>query len=341
MPEQGGEAGSGQLGGEFVLAAGDGENCAGLPANRLGQGVVGRRVTRMQGDDQVDRSRGLKTGDGSLFELQPGTAQACGDLTAVGDDIGPQVEAGDVDFASEWSRQPVVQGEREIAFATAKIDDAQGATLGQFGEQVVDEFQEAVDLAELGLPGAANLPLGCHHPNLHEEGAGSSFGEWVAGLAVVGGGKRGWGHDWVLPQGAPELPALSGWLEGDPQGGGVQLRLAELGGQAKDLGPGGPAGQVAVRGLGGGKQGNLPVRFPADNHRFAGDPADSWRGGGERVGQYQPGLTAPEQRLERVIAALVLRLGWQEGRRRCAGERRLGGGGMIELLRGGLCGGVG
>ena len=117
--------------------------------------MVGRGVARVQRDHDVHRRRrdALQV---ALDEREAGAVRARGDAVAELDQLGAQLDAGDLRRDAEAAAQVLVDGEGEIALAAAVVDDAQRARRrGAFSrrrqriERVVEDLEELVDLAPL------------------------------------------------------------------------------------------------------------------------------------------------------------------------------------------------
>ena len=81
----------------------------------------------------------------------------------------------------------VVSGEGEVGAATTAVEDLEGSFGGRkVGEDVVEEFEEFVDLGVLRAHGGADLAFGGHDAEELEEVVGGAFGEGRSFHAVVG-----------------------------------------------------------------------------------------------------------------------------------------------------------
>ena len=78
-----------------------------------------------------------------------------------------------------------MQREREVALPTAEIDDVQGSFGGQVLQDVIDEFEVAVDLAKLVVHRRSNLAVWQHHADFRQKRAGLADGNQIIFLAVV------------------------------------------------------------------------------------------------------------------------------------------------------------
>ena len=83
-----------------------------------------------------------------------------------------QVEPDDLDLAAAQLRQQMVEREREVGLAAAEVDDAQRPLGRERGHDVVDELEEAIDLAELVVAALAHLPSGVITPSSTRNGTG-------------------------------------------------------------------------------------------------------------------------------------------------------------------------
>jgi hypothetical protein len=104
---------------------------------------------------------------------------------AGGHDICASIEAGDAAGALQQSGKQVMGGEGEITFSAAKVDDLQRAIGGQGVSDVIDEFEEAVDLTEFSGVAAADSAVCCHDTGVHQKRAGLSGGYQVVAITVM------------------------------------------------------------------------------------------------------------------------------------------------------------
>ena len=89
--------------------------------------VVGRRVAGVQGDHDVDRF-GREAAQVALHEAQALASRSLGGAVAQLDQVGAQLDAGDLRRHAEAAAQVLVHGEGEVALAAAEVDDAQRAS---------------------------------------------------------------------------------------------------------------------------------------------------------------------------------------------------------------------
>ena len=131
------------------------------------------------------KAGGLERVNPPVFKSQPLTAQLLRDLRAVFDHFLFHVEAHDGDRAIADRRQQVMQSEREVTLAATEIDDVQRPFGGQVLQDVIDEFEVAVDLPELVIHRRSNLAVRKHHADFRQERARLTDRDQVVLFAVV------------------------------------------------------------------------------------------------------------------------------------------------------------
>ena len=78
-----------------------------------------------------------------------------------------------------------MQCKGEVALTTAEVNDVQRSLGGEVLQDVVDEFEVAVDLAKLVVHRRPDLAVGQHNADLDQERARLANGDQVFLLAVV------------------------------------------------------------------------------------------------------------------------------------------------------------
>ena len=132
----------------------------------------------------------------------------------------------------------MVDREGEIGLAAAEIDHPQRSVRAERGHDVVDQLEEAVDLAELVVAALAHLPVRCHHAELDEERHRRALLEQVLLLPIVRPRRRGAGRRPPQHRLAEHLPVGVG---------GLQQRLPVVGEQRPETLAGAVRRQVLVR----------------------------------------------------------------------------------------------
>ena len=181
----GGEVGNVEAGVEEFVAAGDGEEESGVGADGLGEGVVGGGVAGVEGEDDVRREVG-DGADGGLAEFDAEVGEEGGAGLGFGDDFGVLVDADDAG-GEVLQVEEVGRGEGEEGGPAAAVEDEQFRrrprdcdpwVFGEyFGEDVVEEFEELIDLGEFVAHGGADVVVSIEDAEGGEEGVGAAFGE--------------------------------------------------------------------------------------------------------------------------------------------------------------------
>ena len=169
---------------------------------------------------------------------RPGGAGALRERGARRDHVLLQVEADDLDLAAAQLGEEVMDREGEVGLAAAEVDHSQRAIGSERGNDVVDQLEEAVDLAELVVAALAHLPVRRHHAELDEERDRRALLEQVLLLPIVRPRRRGAGR-------RPPKHRLPEHL---PVGvGGLQQRLPVVGQQRPETLAGAVRAEVLVR----------------------------------------------------------------------------------------------
>ena len=186
--------GSGELRAKFLLAArGDDEELR-AGGEATGEGVVRGGVAGMQRDQEVDvRERGVRDRAGGERQTA-GETVARGGGVAGGDEVGAGFESEDAAaFAQQFG-----DGEGEVTFATAHIDDGERLVRGggkRVGDEVLQQLREFLDLAEFVGHAVAGLSaIVGHAEGVEPRGVGGD--EIVLRVIVGRGGGRDRGGGW-------------------------------------------------------------------------------------------------------------------------------------------------
>ena len=172
---------------DLVLAAGHGHDHAGVPAHRPVEGEIGRRVAGMQRDDKVGAGRPVVSRDVADLETQALVAKPAGECRAFPDHVLLEVETERGDLQPLDVAQIVVDGKGEIRATRTEVDHLDGTVAGQIGNDVGDQLQEAVDLAELVVALRLHVPFRVHDAELDEERVRAALLEHVPLPAIVHG----------------------------------------------------------------------------------------------------------------------------------------------------------
>ena len=130
-------------------------------------------------------SGGVEARDVAALEAEAGRARALRQCCARRDHVLLQVEPDDLDLAPAQHGEQVMDREGQVRLAAAEVDDAQRAVGPQRGNDVVDELEEAVDLAELVVAALAHAAVRRHDAELDEERNRRSLLEQIALAPVV------------------------------------------------------------------------------------------------------------------------------------------------------------
>ena len=141
-----------------MLAARDGENgCGAGPHCPLERGI-GRGVTGVEADDEIDAVE-IGVGDVAEREAEPGRVEPSREGLALLDHLRLEVQPEQVDLAPVDAREQVVERKGQVRATRAEVDDPEPA-LRQDAHDVVDELDEAIDLPELRATRRAHAALG-------------------------------------------------------------------------------------------------------------------------------------------------------------------------------------
>ena len=180
----------------------------------------------------------------------PAGPRPLGQSGAGRDHVLLQVEADELDLASAQHGQQMVDRKGEVGLAAAEVDHPQRPVRAERGHDVVDQLEEAVDLAELVVAALAHVAVRGHDAELDEKRHRRPLLEQVLLLPIVRLRRRGAGRR------APEhrLP------EHLPVGvGGLQQRLPVVGQQRAEALAGAVRRKVLVR-RPVGQVGREPIR---------------------------------------------------------------------------------
>ena len=84
----------------------------------------------------------------------------------------------------------MMEREGQIALSATEIDHAQAALRRQLGQRIIHEFQEAVNLPELGLLCCLDQSGRGHHADFLHESARLTFGNEVSLAPVMSKHRR-------------------------------------------------------------------------------------------------------------------------------------------------------
>ena len=138
------------LGLQVVLAARCDEHDVGLPADRGGEGVVGRGVAGVQGDDEVGgvARLGCPAVDRPVHELDAGPTEVGHRPIQSGDEIALEVDT-DRAHLETTADEVLVGGQGQHPGAAAEVDHLETtAPVGR--HRSVEDLEELLDLTELG-----------------------------------------------------------------------------------------------------------------------------------------------------------------------------------------------
>ena len=153
---------------DLVLTAGYGEDMLHLPADRVGQGVVGGGIAGVERDHHVD----LRVGKLVARHIGDLKAQALisvtrGDLVAVLHHVSLKIIADDFGLHAAPHRKIIVQNKGEIGLAAAKVQnaDAVGAIVP---DPLSHQLHETVDLAEFIVLCPDDPEILCKHAEVDQ-----------------------------------------------------------------------------------------------------------------------------------------------------------------------------
>ena len=179
---------------DLVLAAGDREDVLDAARDGVVQGIVGRGVAGVEGNEHIDvlivEHIARHVGNDKAQTI---VAVARGDLIAVLDHVFFQVVADDLRAHAALDGEIVVQHEREVRFAAAKVEN--GDLVAAVGaERVVHQLNEAVDLLIFVVFRLDDLEVRREHAEIDEGGDVLALLQNVLLFAVVRGGHGGAGR---------------------------------------------------------------------------------------------------------------------------------------------------
>ena len=212
-----------QLRGHVVVAARRGEHQRGAPLDRPGERLVGRGVAGVQREHHLGRRVEDRTGDGPDHELSV-DPELGRDRGVVLPRLLLDVDTGEPHREPLHVAEEPVGGEGQVGVAAAEVDDpqrvlggrpAQVALLACRGDGAVEQPEELLDLAHLGLTAGLDPALAVGQPERPEQrvvgreqpllvAVVSAFGldRLLALLAV---------HDGLVRLGHPQLVRLASW----------------------------------------------------------------------------------------------------------------------------------
>ena len=164
-----------ELGQQLVLAAGYGEDHGAAGANGTVESDVGRRVTGVQADDEIDTGECVVAGDVADFEPKPVRAELPGQRLAVIDDIGLEVEPDDLDVPIVKCSEEMMERKREVGLARAEIDDPDGPA-GRDGRTSSTSSRKRFTCRNLSYRCDRTLPSRVITPSSTRNGTGTPSG---------------------------------------------------------------------------------------------------------------------------------------------------------------------
>ena len=184
-----------------MLAAGNGEDFLRVPGDRIVKGIIRGSIAGMKGDDHVHiLCRGI-LGDIADLEPEGGIAVLPRRLVAFLNDVRFQVQADDFHVQVTNFGEIVVKDEGQVGLSATEIDDAEGLVRNIVFILIINDFQEAVDLFKLVIPGTDDLSFRGHDAHIHQRRnnhallqdmvllpVGESFGAHQGGRLDGGGG---------------------------------------------------------------------------------------------------------------------------------------------------------
>ena len=151
-----------------MLAAWNRKDQPRVPADRIVQRVIRRRIAGVKRDHHIYRIRALISVDVPQFKAQILIAVLFCRLVAVLDHIRLQVQTDDPHIQLPDLRQIIVQNKCQIRFAASKIDHRQCPVFGKRPDLVVDQLHKTVDLTVFIIHGPDDLSFRCEDSHIHQ-----------------------------------------------------------------------------------------------------------------------------------------------------------------------------
>ena len=149
-----------------MLAARNGKNNFCIPFDGLFQRIVSRRVARVQRHHHIDLVAAGIRSDVTLIEMQLFIAVFLRQSVADCDDILFQVKSDDIDIQFFQFAEVIIHRKRQIRFSAAEIENRDFAVRWELRQDIFDELQKAVDLAELVVAGPHDFAFFCHNTEI-------------------------------------------------------------------------------------------------------------------------------------------------------------------------------
>ena len=149
-----------------MLAARNRKNNFCIPFDGLFQRIVSRRVARVQRHHHIDLVAAGIRSDVALIEMQLFIAVFLRQSVADCDDILFQVKSDDIDIQFFQFAEVIIHRKRQIRFSAAEIENRDLAVRWELRQDIFDELQEAVDLAELVVAGPHDFAFFCHNTEI-------------------------------------------------------------------------------------------------------------------------------------------------------------------------------
>jgi len=119
------------------------------------------------------------------IKTKSGELQISHDFLAGRHYVLASIQSGDSAVALQQVTEQMLSGEGEVTFAAAEIDNIESAVCGQCIDDIVNEFQKAVDLAELSGVAVANSAIGCHDARVNQEWTGLSGWDQIITTSIM------------------------------------------------------------------------------------------------------------------------------------------------------------
>ena len=154
---------------QLVLAARHREDHFRAPSHRFCQRVIRSCIAGMESDHHIYPVHAVIVRDIPHEKGQLVIPVLFRQFPAVVDHVFFQVQPDDADVISSQLVEIVIHSECEIRFPASEIQYRKLPSLLQPGKDILDKFQEAVDLSEFVRLRPHDLPVLCHHTQVSEE----------------------------------------------------------------------------------------------------------------------------------------------------------------------------
>ena len=169
-----------------MLAAGNGKDDLCAPAHRLFQSEIRCRIAGVESHHHIHLVHALVGGDVPGIEGQLFVAVFYGQAIAFFYHVFFQIQPDDPHRVSFQFLQIIIHGKGQIGLSAAEIQDHRLPGTVQPRQDILNEFQEPVDLAEFVIPGIYDLAILCHNAQIHQERDGFPFLQNVILFPVMG-----------------------------------------------------------------------------------------------------------------------------------------------------------